>query len=355
LKRAVALSGRRFAYLLIVVSRRRWGRSTAVAVVAMCASSSALADTSKRPLVEAFTVQPAECLEREQLVPAVAQWLGHDEIDRRISITVRREGDAVVYGLLRDSTLVGERTVTSLPAGCAELTTALALSIAVAIEATFFGREEQAPPQAAPLPTPPPVYGPPARAAPPRKAVRVGPQATLAGEAGLLWNTLPGIRPLISAGVDVAWSSHFETRTAIFAATAATSPLGSGEVETRLFAGRADACATRPASRLELRACLGVAWGFVAARGVGFVEQRSPSQPWLGLPLRVEGRLALGSSEAKAGWGLLAATELVFTMRRAQMGVAGEKPIDARRNEAADVLTLPVVGGAATVGLYFDL
>lgn len=306
-------------------------------------------------------MEPAECLEAESLVPAVARWLGQEEIDRRISIAVRRDDGAVVYGLYRDSTLVGRRTVTNLPSGCAELTTALALSIAVAIDATFFGAEQQpdAVPSPVPSATPSPVTPPRAPARPrPKRRLRApaARQATLRGEAGLLWTTLPAARPLFSAGIDIAWSRHLETRTSILAATATTSPLGSGEVETRLYAGRADACAASPAWRLELRACLGLGWGFVEARGIGFLDRRSPSQPWLALPVRGEVRIPFEHTGARLSWGLLAAMDLVITLRRAQIGVVGQWQEAQPRAEARTaVLTLPVLGGAATAGLYFEL
>lgn len=320
-------------------------------------------DVVTRPLSEALIVQRAECLETESLARAVTRWLGQDAIDRRISISVRKEGDAIVYGLHRDDVLVGQRTVTSLPEGCVELTTALALSIAVAIEATFFGGEEaDAPPEAAP-PTarraPPAGAIARARASPRRKPGRDAtppvPHAAVTGELGLLWNTLPGVRPLASAGVDVAWSRHLATRTAVLATTAAASSLGTGEVETSLYAGRADACGLGPTKRLELRACLGLAWGLVPSRGVGFLDGRSRAQPWLGLPLRAEGRLVLGRDGARPVWGIVAATDVIFSLRRAQMGVV-DPSVDPRRAEQhTAVLTLPLFGGAASLGLFFEL
>jgi len=334
-------------------------------MAAVCAASPAAAqDAPKRPLAEAFTVAPGDCLDAEQLVPAVARWLGRGEIDRRISIDVKRQGDAVAYGLHRDGVLVGERKVTNLPPGCPELITALALSIAVAVEATFFGAEEPPPPPATsrpPMPAPEPddqVSAPAPRA--PRRKMRAdprpaGPQAVLTGELGVLWNTLPGVRPLVGAGVEVAWASWLETRAAVLAATAARSPLGSGEVETELYAGRADACGTVPARPIKLGACAGVAWGFVASRGVGFLEGRTPSQPWLGLPLRGEGRIALGRAGASAAWGIVVATELLFTLRRAQLGVVGQVSADRLGEPHTAVLKLPVLGGAAAAGLFFEL
>ncbi len=183
----------------------------------------------------------------------------------------------------------------------------------------------------------------------------VGHQATLAGEAGVLWNTLPGVRPIFSAGIDVAWSSHFETRGAVLAATAATSSLGSGRVETELYAARGDACATSNPRRVALRACLGLAWGVVASRGIGFLEGRSPSQPWLAMPARGEVRITVARNQAHAAWGVLATTELLLTLRRAQIGVVGQRVDATMRTERTAVLTLPVLGGAATAGLFFEL
>ena len=368
---------RRFVYLLGSVSRGRRGGFTSIAIAAVCLASPVAAadDAPRRPLGEAFTLQAAECLELTTLAPAVGRWLGRDEIDRRISVVVRREDGAVVYELQRDDVLVGQRRVTNLPEACSELTTALALSIAVAIEATFFGPEnEQAaapenapspvpsstsipvsrPPRPDPRPDPPPR---PAHAPPRQRHAAAAPhQASLRAETGVLLTTLPGARPLLGAGIDVAWSRHLETRTTLLATTAARSPLGSGEVETRLFAARADVCAASPIWRLELRACVGLGWGLVESRGIGFLDRRSPSQPWLGLPLRGEVRIPLERSGAKLAWGVLAAADLVATLRRAQIGVVGQW--DAPRPSAdrrTTVLTLPVLGGAASVGLYVEL
>lgn len=318
-------------------------------------------DVVTRPLSEALIVQRAECLETESLARAVTRWLGQAAIDRRISISVRKEGDAIVYGLHRDDVLVGQRTVTSLPEGCVELTTALALSIAVAIEATFFGGEEAdaTPADRAPARPPSAAVTKRARASPPRRPSRGAtapvPHAVVTGELGLLWNTLPGVRPLASAGVDVAWSRHLVTRTAVLATTAVASPLGTGEVETSLYAGRADACGIGPTKRLELRACLGLAWGFVPSRGVGFLDGRSRAQPWLGLPLRGEGRLVLGRDGARPVWGIVVATDLIFSLRRAQMGVVDPTVEPRRAEQHTAVLTLPLFGAAASLGFFSEL
>jgi hypothetical protein len=360
------LAGVGLSVFTAAVSLHGRGGFAVIAVAATCISSPALAEgeTPKRPIAEAFVVEAGRCLEAESLEPAVGRWLKQDTIDTRVTIAVRRKDDAVVYGLYQDGVLVGQREVRSLPTGCSEFTTALALSIAVAIEATFFGAEEPGETPAAasspPPPPPPPSLPPsrprraPARPKRARYATQVGHRATLTGEAGFLWNTLPGVRPLVGAGVDVAWSSYLETRTSFLTATAAASPLGSGEVETRLYAARADACAAKPVRHVKLRACLGLAWGFVESRGLGFVERRSPSQPWLALPLRGEARVAFGRAPANVVWGLLATAELVVTLRRPQIGVVGQttdpRPIDQR----AAVLTLPPVGAAATAGLFFE-
>jgi hypothetical protein len=342
------------------VSLRGRGGFTVIAVAATCIASPALADggAPKRPLAEAFAVEVGRCLEAESLVPAVARWLKQEAIDPRITIAVRRQGAAVVYGLYQDGVLVGQREVTSLPAGCSEFTAALALSIAVAIDATFFSAEEPGePPTPASSPPPPPPRPPPQAPPPPKRFRSATPfrhRATLTGELGFLWNTLPGVRPLLGAGIDVAWSSYLETRTSILTATAAASPLGSGEVETQLYAARADVCAARPLERTKLRACLGLAWGFVESRGLGFVEPRSPSHPWLALPLRGEARFALGRDTTKPAWGLLTTVELIVTLRRPQIGVVGQTADLPSNDQRTAVLTLPPVGAAAASGLFFE-
>lgn len=336
--------------------------ASALLVCIICSSSSALADDAvTRPLPEAFTVEASACLDAVTLAPAVEKWLGRSAIDRRIAISVGRRGDAVVYGLYKDGSLVGERTVTSLPSGCKEFETALALSLAVAIEATFFNTEPAeepvesapapSPTEALPLPAPRPHARRRRHREPPPPPVGGHPRASIAAEAGVLWKTLPGVRPIGMAGIDVAWSRSFSTRTSLLATTAASSSLGSGQVETQLFAARADVCATAGhVGRVDLRGCAGIAWGIIGSHGSGFLEDHAPAQPWLAMPVRAEMRIALGRNAANVGWGVLVAADLQLTLRRAQIGVLGQGG-DAR----TAVLTLPVLGAGGTAGFFFDL
>lgn len=327
-------------------------------------SSSALADdVTTRPLAQAVTVEASRCLDGDRLASSVEKWLGRSVIDQRIAISVARRGDVVVYGLHKNGVLVGERTVTNLPAGCTEFETALALSIAVAIESTFFNaKATEEPPESAPPPAPtedapgsasaPRPRRLPHRKAPPPPVVG-HPRASVAVEAGVLGKTLPGVRPIGMAGLDVAWSSSLSTRTSLLATTAATSTLGTGQVETQLFAARGDVCATHlvgHVGRVDLRGCAGIAWGIASAHGSGFLEDHASSQPWLAMPLRGEVRVALGRDTAGVGWGVLFSADLWLTLRRAQVGVLGQGS-DAR----TAVLTLPVLGGGATAGFFFDL
>lgn len=303
----------------------------------------ALAPTDGRPLVDAIAVEgEAACVERERLAEHVEAWLGRDGLDPRLDVIAREREDAVEFQLRRDGEVRVERTIDPAPRDCADRQAALALAIALAIDASVLDTIVPAPPvpvAAPPAKTAEPDRPPPAPARPRlRVALLVGPVALLevldhaafGGEIGV------ELRPI----------AFLDVRLGVLAAGGLPIDLADGEIAPVLVGGRADACPARSFARerLRLRLCVGIAAAATIARGRDFASNLQPALPWAAV-------LAGGEAEVKLAGrvGLRAHASLVAPFVR---------PSFVARDDGGDVVArsdAPPVGAWLGLGLAIRL
>ena len=231
-------------------------------------------------------VEPgATCLEQDRLLERIARWRQRAPLDA--SIRVKVHGDPaqptrVFFSVSRAGSQPSERVLDNAPSDCDQLHSAVALSIALAIDAMISGQEGLLPAVPPPEPTPPPT----AARQPPRAAAG-GP--AMYAEIGLLAGASVGVvtNPAV-AGVPrlqfapVPWLvfaiAGFATRTQN--ATIGDVP---GEFTATVLAGGADVCfGGETVERLSFFMCGGARAGqFVAdATGSPFRERYRTSEPW---------------------------------------------------------------------------
>jgi hypothetical protein len=103
------------------------------------------AEEEKGLLIDAISVEPgATCLDGLALVEHVRRWLGRDEIDKRIRVTVRGSDHSSTEATFLVDKGDGDptyRLFTKGPKYCYDFHSAIGLSIAMAIDATYIERE----------------------------------------------------------------------------------------------------------------------------------------------------------------------------------------------------------------------
>jgi hypothetical protein len=294
--------------------------------------------TPTRPLTEAIALAPgATCLEREMLIRRVARWLGHDDVDAGLKIEVQGSAtrkNSAAFVMMHVDGRRADRRIDDAPADCDQFHSALALSIALAIDATL----------SAPAPVDEEPLAPEVPAGPPyfRLAFGVLAHAT----AGVLTD----VAGALSARVEVGFVPWLDLR-ASFAASAlsdqrfANSP---GRFDIALFAGELDACLAHAVSpRLRLAACVGGAAGALSTKGRedAKLAALSDTEPWFALD---------GSFEAQAEllpWLLLVAdVELVVPLATQRIVVSA-----ADSDVAAGERKLTSVGVLVGAGPVFRI
>jgi hypothetical protein len=232
--------------------------------------------------VEVTSLNP--CIAKGPLTEAVEAWLGRDTVDARLRVRVTSARETEVALRLGEEPEV-LRHFQELPGDCPTEEKALALSIALAIDAV------------APAPPEPPA-----------------PENRL-GAAVLVTTGFPG-RPALGGELSInrriAGALRVEAA-ALGAATARQTLRADLPVTftSGLIAGRVAACGALPlASALEGQGCAGAALGATFTRGPGVRNPRTESQAWpalvasLGLHLRMT-----------AGFGLFLAADALVPLR----------------------------------------
>jgi hypothetical protein len=257
------------------------------------------------PLDAAIEVNPgATCLDREMLVRRVARWLQRDHIEADLRVIVqgdRTRANAVAFVIDRGQGDRAVRRVDNAPADCDQFHSALALSIALAIDATLRG--ESAGDADTNLPSDEELLEKPKRPEPPyfRLAFAAFGQAT----AGLLTS----VSGALSGRLDIGLVPWLDLRLGALA-TALTNQnfaRAPGTFSIELLAARLDVCLTHTmASRLRMVACAGGMQGGLRTRGqedrdlssdsgvgfwmawVGGVEAQAELLPWLAIAASVD-------------------------------------------------------------------
>ncbi|MFT3775714.1 MAG: hypothetical protein QM820_60985 [Minicystis sp.] len=310
---------------------------------------SALARGETRRLAEVLTVERAQCLAPATLASAVAAWRKDDRVDVRLRIeVVESAARGARFVLRRDDEVVGERTLDAAGASCDELREALALTLAVSIDA--IPPAPPSPPPAAPPAPAAPSVAPPS-APPPAPALRTlhlpstfgGARASQPSgpffafevdvEGGVAIDLVPTPVGVLSATVGLRLGRSAPlggvVRAGLLVTSAGSFTVGAGTAEARLAAGRLDGCVHFQPGRFGLDGCVGAAVGRLAARGSGFDRDADAAAPWAAITGRLAGRVSIVPAFALTA------------------GVEGLVPIVAPRLEVEDsdhqtVVSVPV-------------
>jgi len=295
---------------------------------------SARASAQERPLAEAVAVARAgECFVAAALVEHMETWLRRSTVHARISVVVEDEDPGASFVVLRDGVPSAARRFDTLPAACSDRRAALALAIALAIDAAVLDDLVPAsrPEPDAPIPDPP-SPGPAAE----RTAIRV----EVAVEGQVIFEVLPEVAAGWQIGPRVIFDETFELGLSAWLTSVSGAELQPGRVDSQLAGARLDACLRRPGV-LMLRGCVGVAGGVGRGMGHDVPGARETLVGFVGLL----GRLGLG----------IELTEALALEISGDAWVALVRPrfdlVDA--GEAVRSVTLPLAGGTGAAGLAF--
>lgn len=287
----------------------RWG---AVVLALLVARTAAGQDQqSVHTVSEALSVpEGAACLTRDELAAHVASWLGRASIDGSLSIQVEfpheDEQTGVTFVVVRSGESVARRAFPSLPEACDDRRSALALAVAIAIDATVLDRLARdevasAPELAHPIGSGESMPEPTPRAAPtprevtaghaegPRAAARWG--LAVGADVGVTVGVLPVPAALGGAFVEVRWHEAWLVRVGAGATPVVGVPLGRGSAESQLLLGRLDACLLTPLHAFEGEACLGASGGRISAEGRGYLAPSSTGLAWAAAAVRFAARV----------------------------------------------------------------
>lgn len=303
------------------------------ALVALLLAPCSIARAEDRPLAEAIVVSRSDaCVEADALVRQVATWLGRDGVDAALGVVVEVEGSAASFEITRDGQAVASRRFDRLPADCADRRAALALAIALGLDAAIL--DSLGAPAEARADTPPP---PPAAPRPPR-GERLA--FSLEGEALLLVEVLPELALAGAASVALSAGEGVRLRAGVLASQQVGTGLGRGHADLSLLAGRGDACYARTLEgEISLGGCASVLAGAVLAAGRGLPTVRSTEIPWVALDARAEARWMPADPLA-----ISVAVEALFPVLRPRLEVGDGS------GGVLHARTLPVAGIVIAIG-----
>jgi hypothetical protein len=305
------------------------------------AAGEAEAPVPSWPLDEALSLEEgATCLDRERLVRRVARWLQRDQVDATLKVEVHgdaRDARKIAFVIDRGAGDRALRTIDDGPADCDQLHAALALSIALAIDANLGLGGASAPDlpddEALVARKPEPSY------------LKLGAALMLHATSGLLTDISAGASARIEAGF-MPW---LDLRLGVLGSTVdgqTIRDVTEGTFSARLLAGRADGCVAHALGKLRLMACAGAMAGVFTAEGHGFEGgSGTDNRAWAALVGGFELQAEL------ARWlSLAAAVDLVvpFGSRKIQVLDALERPSSPRTLTSVAVLV-----GAGPVLRFF--
>lgn len=234
----------------------------------------------RHSLLTAIEVEPgATCLAADKLIRRVERWLNQTKVDARISVHVigdDSEPNKVQFSIDRgDGQPPAVRRIDDAPTDCDQLHSALALSIALAIDASILGGGE--------VPDDDSLFEQPAGvAAKEDEYLRVA-LGVLGGlSTGLVTSDLAfGAAGRLELGF-VPW---LDLRLGALFASAGGQRIAEvpGSYEASLIGGRADICgAYEPASILRLLVCGSGVIGQFATVGHDYTENFDEDSLWIG-------------------------------------------------------------------------
>ena len=320
--------------LSAATSVRAQGRDPAAAAAAADPASTEVPAVPSRPLAEVVTLERGStCLEQDRLVRRVARWLQRDQVDATLKVEVHGDGmdpHRVRFTVDRDGDRA-LRTIEEGPADCDQLHAALALSIALAIDANLGLGSVPSPD----LPDDEALV----ESKPQPRYLKLGAALILHATSGLLTDVSAGASARFEAGF-MPW---LDLRAGAFGSTidGQTIPnVTEGTFSARLLAGRIDGCLAHALGQLRLLACAGGMAGVFVAEGDNFTgAERTDHQPWTAL---------LGGFELQAElarWlSLAAAVDLVVPFGERQIQVVDPSRQLTRRRTLTSVAVLVGVG-----------
>ena len=313
----------------------------AATFVAIVPARSAFADRS-------FPAAPLQvdarlCFDGATLAGRIARFTT-GPVNPLVGVHVTRTEGGIAFTLVSNGNVVGERILGLPPSTCDDWTDAVALAIALALDANA---AQEPPPASAPAPvsTPVPLALPDLRLpvaehlaspAPPAANPALTVSATALGTAGMLTEPAAGV----ALGFDHRWTRVFETHLVLLGVMDSSVPMPNyppvGSIRDNLYATILDGCAAASVGWTRLRACAGAAFGLLTGNpGIHTVGWAAPT-------LGADARLPLGRSLA-----------LVASVDGFAPVVRPTRPIDGW-----GALTLPPVpayGVGIGGGLAFDL
>lgn len=269
-------------------------------LVLIAVSASARAEAPRR--LDLSYEAGALCASEEALVAEVQKRVPHSARVRGgpsdVSARVRFErGDGQLRASVTLTSLDGSAEREVRGADCDEVTRALALIVALALDPDASADAPAAPPPAEPArpaPPPPPLA---ARPRPADSAVWLGAGATV----GLTGGVAPALTPYAGLFVEAGLRGSSPSLRLSALRARATTQTDAGSAELDWLALRSSACPVGLGSRLFARACVTFDAGRLRGRGYATLEPRSESSTWygpgvaLGLGARLFGPLSLGA------------------------------------------------------------
>lgn len=329
----------------------RWAHGLLFAVLAASprmASGAPAPAPATQPIADSLHVEPDGCVTREALSHAIGSWLQREVIDGSIRFDVRTEGTTAIFVTTRGGVVAGERRLPTGGGTCTDIIDALALAIALTIDASMLDRlglaaaRPPTPPPVAPPPAPPPSVALPPAASPPAdrpsaSALRLGVEAF----GTVLFDVLPDVVAGGGAGFDASLGPKVDVRVTGLGAGTSTTGLGSGggNLKVDLAGGRLDGCVAPWQVRFRPRACIGVAAGAAFGRGEGYMPSFSATAWWAALSARVDASVSLGHT-----WALVAGVDVLFDLLRPRFDVGSPS------GGISAVERLPAIGAALTLG-----
>jgi hypothetical protein len=274
------------------------------------------ADAGRQPIIDALSVGPSACLDRKALAAHIEIWLQQSELDRRLTFAVTDTPEGARFVVRRAGVILGERLLRLKDVPCPEMTAAVGLGIATAIDATILADLAARPPPEA--------------------------SVTVAVDGAVLVRVLAALTPALTAAVDWSFGRRASVRASALVTASTNVTVGSGGADVSLVAGRLDSClaSVGGSERVGIRGCLGALAGAVQAHGAGFPSTSATTVPWLAPALRLEARWALARSV-----GLELAVDGFVPIIKPALQV-----VDASSRQIVATYSFPVAGLGASIG-----
>jgi hypothetical protein len=282
----------------------------------------------------------ATCLDRKLLISRIIRWRESEDVDATLRVQVWGDpklATRVFFSVARDGVNPAERTLANAPSDCDELHSAVALSIALAIDSLFAPRGgvplaaalEELEKQDNKREVAEAKYQPFWEA-----GLLVG--ATLSVVPNVAMAALPRVHYAILPWLAIAaegvltWAERMTFRA------------GPVTYDAMVVGGGLDACAGgETAERMSFYVCVGARGGGFMTQGYGFGGNASPTvtRPWWALT---------GSAQARAwilpSFGIGIGIEGMFALLERELSLSSDRPED-RETQALQPFGLAVSGG----------